>query len=363
MSLEPMKELKLTQMTKKAGWAAKIGPGALSEILSKLPKMEDENLIVGIETSDDAAVYKLNEEMAIIQTLDFFTPVVDDPYTFGQVAAANALSDVYAMGGKPTVALNIVGFPNCLSIDILGEILRGGADKVLEAGAVVVGGHSVEDDEPKYGLSVTGIVHPNKIMKNYGAKEGDVVILTKPIGTGILNTAIKADIASEDGYKESVKIMITLNKYAGEIMTKYNTHACTDVTGFGLMGHAYEMASASNLTLKMDKNLIPYAKEAKEYAEMGLVPGGSYKNREYLNGKYELVDVEEWMVDILFDPQTSGGLLIAATAEEADKMLVELNELSLKSVIIGEFKKETEFSIIVSWFRFSQYIWERKVFY
>ncbi|GAA0177525.1 selenide, water dikinase SelD [Clostridium sediminicola] len=309
--------------------------------------MEDENLIVGIETSDDAAVYKLNNELAIIQTLDFFTPVVDDPYIFGQVAAANSLSDVYAMGGKPTVALNIVGFPNCLSTDILGEILRGGAEKVLEAGAVVVGGHSVEDNEPKYGLSVTGIVHPEKIMKNYGAKEGDVVILTKPLGTGILNTAIKAEMASENAYNKSVEVMTTLNKYAGEIMMNYNTHSCTDITGFGLMGHAYEMASASKLTLVIDKNQISYVEEAKEYAEMGLVPAGSYKNREYLQGKFQMINVQEWLMDILFDPQTSGGLLIAAEKEEANRMLEELNQFSLKSVIIGEFKKETGISLIV----------------
>jgi selenide,water dikinase len=309
--------------------------------------MEDENLIVGIETSDDAAVYKLNDEMAIIQTLDFFTPVVDDPYIFGQVAAANALSDVYAMGGKPTVALNIVGFPNCLSIDILGEILRGGADKVLEAGAVVVGGHSVEDNEPKYGLSVTGLVHPDKIMKNYGAKEGDMIILTKPLGTGIVNTAIKKEKASKEAYNKTVEVMTTLNKYAGEIMIKYKVNACTDVTGFGLMGHAYEMASASNLTLELNKDKIPYIKEAKEYAKMKFIPGGAFKNKEYLSGNYELENVEEWLEHIIFDPQTSGGLLIALGKHEAEKMLEELNELSLKSQIIGEFKKKEDKPLIV----------------
>ncbi|SHH94794.1 selenophosphate synthase [Clostridium grantii DSM 8605] len=309
--------------------------------------MEDKNLMVGIETSDDAAVYKLSDEIAIIQTLDFFTPVVDDPYIFGQVAAANALSDVYAMGGKPTVALNIVGFPNCLSIDILGEILRGGADKVLEAGAVVVGGHSVEDNEPKYGLSVTGIVHPDKVMKNYGAKEGDLIILTKPLGTGIVNTAIKKEKASKEAYNNTVEVMTTLNKYAGEIMIKYKVNACTDVTGFGLMGHAYEMASASNLTLELNKDKIPYIKEAKEYAKMKLVPGGTFKNKEYLSGKYELENVEEWLEHIIFDPQTSGGLLIALRKHEAEKMLQELNELSLKSQIIGEFKKKEDKPLIV----------------
>ena len=200
--------------------------------------MNDKNLIVGIDTSDDAAVYKLNDEMATIQTLDFFTPIVDDPYTFGQIAAANSLSDVYAMGGKPIVALNIVCFPNCLNMNILGEILRGGADKVLEAGAVIVGGHTVQDDEPKYGLSVTGIVHPDKVLKNYGSETGDILILTKPIGLGIINTAIKAKIASKEAYEKAVKVMAYLNKYAGEIITDYHITSCTDITGFSLIGHA-----------------------------------------------------------------------------------------------------------------------------
>ncbi|PRR77280.1 Selenide, water dikinase [Clostridium liquoris] len=223
--------------------------------------MEDKNLMIGIETSDDAAVYKLNEDTAMIQTLDFFTPIVDDPYTFGQIAAANALSDIYAMGGKPVVALNIVCFPNCLPIEILGQILNGGADKVLEAGAVVVGGHSVDDNEPKYGLSVTGIVNPNRILKNFGSLVGDVLILTKPLGTGIINTAIKGEIASKEAYEKAVRVMKTLNKYAGEIINKYDVTACTDITGFGLMGHSYEMAYASKVSFKIYKELIPYIEE------------------------------------------------------------------------------------------------------
>lgn len=298
--------------------------------------MESENLIVGIETSDDAAVYRLSDEIAVIQTLDFFTPVVDDPYTFGQIAAANSLSDVYAMGGKPTVALNIVCFPNCLNIDILGEILRGGADKVIEAGAIVMGGHSVQDDEPKYGLSVMGIVHPDKVLKNYGCKVGEVLILTKPLGTGIINTAIKAELASKEAYDIAVKVMCTLNKYAGEIIIEYDISACTDITGFGIMGHCYEMASGSNISLKLFKEKIPYIKEAKEYAKIGLVPAGSYNNKSYLEGKYELRSIPEWLEDILFDPQTSGGLLVSCTPLEAEKLMSRLNKLELKSVIIGE---------------------------
>ncbi|AKN32258.1 segregation protein B [Clostridium carboxidivorans P7] len=310
--------------------------------------MESENLIVGIETSDDAAVYKLNDEMAVIQTLDFFTPVVDDPYTFGQIAAANSLSDVYAMGGKPTVALNIVCFPTCISIDILGEILRGGADKVLESGAVVVGGHTVEDSEPKYGLSVMGLVHPDKILKNYGSKEGDVVIITKPLGIGIINTAIKGEVASKEAYNKAVKVMSTLNKYAGEIVAKYNLSACTDITGFGIMGHAYEMASASKVSLKIYSDRIPYIEEAKEYAEMGLVPAGSYNNRNYIDGKYELKNIPEWMKDILFDPQTSGGLLITCSKEEGEKIMKELLTLEMPSAVIGEvIEQQGENYIIV----------------
>lgn len=338
---------RLTELSKTSGWAAKIGPETLSKILSKLPKMENPNLLVGIETSDDAAVYKLTDELAAIQTLDFFTPVVDDPYTFGQIAAANSLSDVYAMGGKPSVALNIVCFPNCLNIEILGEILRGGADKVMESGAVVIGGHSVSDDEPKYGLSVMGLVHPDKILKNYGAKPGEILILTKPLGTGIVNTAIKADLASKKAYDTAVKVMSTLNKYAGEIIASHKVSACTDVTGFGIMGHCYEMAEGSDVTLKLYANKLPYIEEAKEYAEMGLIPAGAYNNRNYLEGKYEIKRKPSWIDDLLFDPQTSGGLLVSCSVEEGEKLIKELNNLEIKSSIIGEVKEFKDKYIIV----------------
>lgn len=309
--------------------------------------MHDSNLIVGIETSDDAAVYKLSEEMATIQTLDFFTPMVDDPYTFGQIAAANSLSDIYAMGGKPIVALNIVCFPNCLSIDILGEILRGGAEKVLEAGAVVVGGHSVQDDEPKYGLSVTGIVHPEKVLRNYGCKAGDILILTKPLGTGIISTAIKGEVASKEAYDKAVSTMTELNKYAAEIITQFKVNACTDVTGFGLMGHAFEMAEGSLVTLKFDKQKIPFIKEAREYAEMGLVPQGSYSNRRHIQGKYDLVEVEPWLEDILFDPQTSGGLLISCSEENGQKIMERFSMNDINASIIGSVLLKGEKYILV----------------
>lgn len=298
--------------------------------------MKDNNLMVGIETSDDAAVYKLNEDTAIIQTLDFFTPIVDDAYIFGQIAAANSLSDIYAMGGEPLVALNIVCFPSCLPVEILGEILRGGADKVIEAGAVVVGGHSVEDNEPKYGLSVTGEVNPKKVLRNYGCNVGDILILTKPLGIGIINTAIKGGLASEESYKKAVKIMTTLNKYAADIINKYDVTACTDITGFGLMGHSYEMASASKVSFKIYKELISYIEESREYAEMGIVPEGAYRNKEYLKGKYSLMNVLEWMEDILFDPQTSGGLLFSISKELGENIIEELGKLEIESSIIGE---------------------------
>lgn len=309
--------------------------------------MNDENLIVGIDTSDDAAVYKLNDEMATIQTLDFFTPIVDDPYTFGQIAAANSLSDVYAMGGKPIVALNIVCFPNCLNMNILGEILRGGADKVLEAGAVIVGGHTVQDDEPKYGLSVTGIVHPDKVLKNYGAETGDILILTKPIGLGVVNTAIKAGMASKEAYEKAVKVMAYLNKYAGEIITDYNITSCTDITGFSLIGHAYEMAEPSKKTFRIFKDAIPFIKEAKEYASMGLVPAGCYENKRYLEGKYLLKNVESWMEDILFDPQTSGGLLISCKEDEYIDILTRLEKLDVESAVIGRVEDFNDAYIVV----------------
>lgn len=329
------KNLKLTSLTKSGGWAAKMGPEALSNILENIPKMVDENLIVGIDTSDDAAVYKLSDEIATIQTLDFFTPMVDDPYTFGQVAAANSLSDVYAMGGKPIVALNIVGFPNCLDPKILGEILRGGAEKVLEAGAVVVGGHTIEDEEPKYGLSVTGIVHPDKVLRNYGSETGDIIILTKPLGNGMISNAFKGGIASEEAYNKLVKNMTYLNKYACEIILNYNITACTDITGFGLMGHIFEMAKPSNKTFKLFKDNIPYIEEAREYSAMGFAAAGVYSNKEHLKGQYELNNVDGWLEDLLFDPQTSGGLVFTCKAEDFVDIISELNKLEIKSEVIG----------------------------
>ncbi len=306
--------------------------------MGNLPKMHDDNLIVGLETSDDAAVYKINDETAIIQTLDFFTPVVDDPYTFGQIAAANSLSDVYAMGGEPRLALNIVCFPDCLEPRVLGEILRGGADKVIEAGAILVGGHTVSDDEPKYGLSVTGFVHPDKVLANCSAKAGDLLVLTKPIGLGIINTAIKADFASPQVYEKAVKVMTTLNKYGKEAIDRAGgVSSLTDITGFGLLGHVLEMAEGSGVTIKLKSSDIPLIDGAIEYANMGLVPAGSYANKKHIGDKVHFVnEIPQYMKDILYDPQTSGGLLISIKKENVAILLKELENNPVEYAIIGE---------------------------
>lgn len=290
-----------------------------------MPKFYDENLMVGIETSDDAAVYKIDKDRAVILTMDFFTPVVDDPYTFGQIAAANSLSDVYAMGGRPVTAMNIVCFPKCLSIDILKEILRGGADKVAEAGAIVVGGHTVDDNEPKFGLSVMGMVHPQKIAANSGAKPGDMLIITKPLGIGIINTAVKADLADSVTCKKAVESMSYLNKDACEAMIKVGISGCTDITGFGFLGHAYEMAEASDVSLEVWSDYLPIIKESIDFAKMGIIPAGAYNNESYLRGHVNFADsIRREIRDIMYDPQTSGGLLISVPEEHFGKLMDEL---------------------------------------
>lgn len=314
-------------------------------MLSKLPKFYDPMLLVGTETSDDAAVYQISEELAMIQTVDFFTPIVDDPYTFGQIAAANALSDVYAMGGEPKLALNIAAFPNCLDLSVLEKILAGGADKVKEAGAVLAGGHTIQDDEPKYGLCVTGFVHPEKLWKNCGAKEGDILILTKPLGSGILNTAIKGGLASEEEISCAVAVMATLNKYARDAAMEVPIHCCTDVTGFGLAGHALEMAEGSGKTLVIDTKKLPVMKGTKEYAQMGLIPAGAYRNREYAGERVKSEIGGSWLEDVVYDPQTSGGLLLAARPKDAEILLARLSALNLPSSPIGTVTEKQESAV------------------
>ena len=318
--------------------------------MSKLPKLrKDENLLVGLDTSDDAAVYKVSDDVAIIQTLDFFTPVVDDPYLFGQIAAANALSDIYAMGGTAKVAMNIVAFPNCLSPSVLGDIMKGGADKVVESGALLIGGHSIQNDVPLYGLSVTGFVHPEKIQKNYGAKEGDILIITKQVGTGIVSTAAKVDMASKEACEEAIKVMTTLNRLPKEIMDNYPVHACTDVTGFGLLGHGIEMAEPSEVSFELYADEIPYVTESMSLAEMGMIPEGAYKNKKYFDSKVGLSGVKEVYGDLLFDPQTSGGLLYAVEAKYGEEIIKALKGSSLATevAIIGKVVPKKEKLIYV----------------
>ena len=321
----------------------------MAQVLCHLPKTYDKDLIVGFDSSDDAAVYRINEELAIIQTLDFFTPIVDDPYLFGQIAATNSLSDIYAMGGEPKLAMNIVCFPDCLDPSVLTEILRGGYDKVAEAGALLVGGHSVSDDEPKYGLSVTGFVDPSRVFTNSNAKPGDVLVLTKPLGLGIINTAIKGGIIDQPTYEEATKIMTTLNRYAKEAMDQVDKiNSVTDITGFGLLGHGYEMAKGSGVSIKFNSQGIPLISNAKEFASMGLVPAGAYSNKKYIGDHVYFNDnVPEVMRDLLYDPQTSGGLMISVPKELADELMLALEKSPTKYAIIGEVMEKKETYIIV----------------
>ena len=284
-------------------------------------------MLVGVETSDDAGVYRLRPDLAIVNTVDFFTPIVDDPYIFGQIAAANSLSDVYAMGGEPKTAMNIVCFPKGkMDIEILGEILKGGADKVKESGAVVVGGHSIIDEEIKYGMAITGIIHPDKILRNVGVQEGDALILTKPLGTGIVTTALKKGKASGQSVEAAVRAMTTLNAAASTVARRFPVHACSDITGFGIMGHAAEMAGGSNVTLVIESAKLPLLDDAPRLAEKGYVTGGCKRNQDYLKNKIEIdKTLREGLVQVAIDPQTSGGLLIALAKRHAAKLVEELH--------------------------------------
>jgi len=300
--------------------------------------MKDSNLIAGMESSEDAGVYKLSDELAVVQTVDFFTPIVDSPHAFGQIAVANALSDIYAKGGKPLTAMNIVCFPiKTMDMSVLKEILAGGLEKMREAGVILVGGHTVEDNELKYGLSVTGTIHPSRMIRNTGAKTGDKLILTKPLGIGIITTAIKGGMADEETIHKATVSMATLNSKASELMLEVGVDACTDVTGFGLLGHACEMVENTEVGMIIDSAAVPYFAEARELAGMGFVPGGLYRNRDF---RSPMVDISQqvpaYMVDILFDPQTSGGLLIATPADHAPALLKAMHEKGVSdAAVIG----------------------------
>ena len=335
--------LKLTAHVKAGGCAAKISPSQLAEIVRDLPKFTDPRLLTTIESFEDAAVYKVSDELALVQTIDFFPPVVDDPFLFGQIAAVNAISDVYAMGGTPIIAMSVLCFPTCdFPLSMAHEIVAGGAAALKAAGAALVGGHSIQAPEPIYGLAVTGTINPQHILTNGGAKQGDALVLTKRIGSGALLLAHKAEILSEDSAKELFDSLTQLNRSALEIGLRYNPHGATDVTGFGLLGHAHEMAKASGLQCRLFAHSVPVFTEALQYASQGLVPAGAYANRKayekvaYINDAIDLA-----ITDLLFDPQTSGGLLFAVQKSAAEELVEALQSAGLTGSIIGEFTAGT----------------------
>ena len=312
---------RLTERTKAGGCASKLSPKILDQVLAGIPRATHENLLVGFETADDAGVYRLTPDCALVQTVDFFTPMVDDPTTFGAIAAANALSDVWAMGGKPLTALSVVGFPPKADPAILRAIIEGGMEKMREAGCLVVGGHSVADEDLKFGFAVTGTVHPNRVWRNAGAQPGDVLLFSKRIGTGVISTALKRGLAREQWVRDAIRSMTTLNKYAYEAIGDAEVHGCTDVTGFGLMGHGREMALGSNVTLEIDSAAVPLIPGALECVRLGAVPGGLKNNREFAEcvvGAPSTIDPD--LLTLFFDPQTSGGLLLALPEDEANSI-------------------------------------------
>ena len=317
------------------GCTAKLGAGALRRVLEKLPQKADPNLLVGFNGSDDAAVYKLTDDIAMVQTLDFFPPMVEDPYTFGQIAAANALSDIYAMGGEVKTALNIVCFPESMDLNILGQILQGGSLKVNEAGGIIAGGHSIADSSVKYGLSVTGTITPKKILKNNSCSEGDLLILTKPLGTGIVCSADRLKAAPENSMAEAIQSMTTLNKYAAEIFGKYGVHGCTDVTGFGLLVHLSEMLE-DRFSAVIYADNVPVIENAVHLAEEFYITAAGQRNRNFIGGRVEFKNIPFGMEEVLFDAQTSGGLLVSLPEEDALKAIEEIKALGLKCGIIGK---------------------------
>ncbi|PCJ20708.1 MAG: selenide, water dikinase SelD [Candidatus Cloacimonadota bacterium] len=332
-----MKDIKLTQVVNCAGCAGKLPPKFLSDAVHGIDWYSNQNVIQAMENNEDAGVFKINETESLIQTTDFFTPVVDDPFTYGQIAAANALSDIYAMGAKPLSALNLVCYSEDLGPEILKEILRGGNDKAKEADCPILGGHSVKAPELKYGMAITGIAQTNKIKYNSGAKVGDILILTKALGTGILNTAIKRSQLSPSTMKTLIESMAGLNKKAAEIMIKYDTNASTDVTGFSLVGHGMEMAKSSNTDLLIDTSTLPVLPDVLQAIKDGFVTGGDKNNRIYTDGHYQVSDnVSSQMQNICFDPQTSGGLLLSVSKKDAQNLLKELQDVCQFVKIIGE---------------------------
>jgi len=341
-------DCKLSKLAKCAGCGAKVGAGTLSKLLTDLKTHRDPNLLVGFDTSDDASAYRVNDDLALLHTIDFFPPMVDDPFTFGQIAATNALSDIYAMGGEPKLAQNVLIVPETMPKEIVHEILRGGYEKVYEAGAMITGGHSIYGDEPVYGLAVTGFVRPDRLLTNCGARVGDVLFLTKPIGVGILMTALKAGLLSPEGEALCVRLTTTLNRAAAEAVRPFAVHACTDVTGFSLMGHGLEMAEGSGNSIVIHPRAVDIIPEAVEMAKMGIIPEGAYRNREFAEAKADLGDTPLETADVLFDPQTSGGLLIAVAPEDAEKAYEALKGAVPSAQRIGEVVEKREKSVILA---------------
>jgi selenide,water dikinase len=332
---------------KGGGCTAKLGAGVLSRILEKLPRGPiDPDLLVGYDSRDDAAVYQVADDLAIVQTLDFFPPMVDDPYTFGKIAATNALSDIYAMGGEVKTALNIVCFPEKMDLNILGEIMRGGSEKVIEAGGVLAGGHSIADSDVKYGLSVTGTVHPAHILQNNTGRAGDLLILTKKLGVGIVCTANRVGEASEGAMAQAIESMTTLNKYAALICRKYAVHACTDVTGFSFLGHLHEMMDG-RLSCRIKAGQVPVIREALDYADEFLLTAAGQRNRNFVGDRVQFTGVPFAMEEVLFDPQTSGGLLAAVRPEDGEALVSELRAQGLPAAIVGEILPKAEKEIYV----------------
>lgn len=328
-------DVKLTKLAECAGCGAKVGAGELARLFEGFEQPRDPNLLVGFDHADDAAVYRVSDDVAMVQTLDFFPPIADDPFVFGAIAATNALSDIYAMGGEPKCALNIMMVPEDLDPGAVREILRGGAAKVAEAGAIVCGGHSIYDREPKYGMAVTGFVHPDRILTNAGARVGDVLIYTKPLGIGILTTAVKAGLVGGPAAGEVESLMMTLNRPARDAMVRYRVHACTDVTGFAVMGHMLEMAQGADAAIEIEAGAFELLDGARDLAAMGIVPAGAYRNRRYAEGEADLSGIPLDMADVLFDPQTSGGLMIAVDPADAPALLADLGPVVPAARLVG----------------------------
>ncbi len=338
--------VRLTKLASCAGCGAKAGAGTLAQLLSGFKTHTDPRLIVGYDKSDDASVYVIDENTALVQTTDFFPPIVDDPFLFGQIAAANALSDVYAMGGEPKLALNILCVPERMDKDTIHEILRGGYDKAYEAGAIIAGGHTIHGAEPIYGLAVSGFVHPKRVLTNSGARPGDILILTKPLGIGILTTGAKGDMVEQPVLARIYRQMASLNKTARDIVVDFPVHSCTDVTGFSLLGHGFEMAQGSGVSLHIQTGQVPFHPEAWELAQMGFIPAGAYRNREYTAaGVHVREGISLAMEDILYDPQTSGGLLIALPEKEGMACLRRLQEAIPEAAAVGYVTEAREYAV------------------